>query len=163
MAGGPDSIRVVGLDALRRDLKKVDAELPGELAKLNKDAADIVVVEAQHRAPRGVHQGGGKWAPIAPSIAARQQARRAAISIGGAKSPHAVVTEFGGTIPRKGADKTLVRLAQQRHASFARVGITRRTQVKQRAYLYPALSAKRDEVMRVYEDGIEQLFSRISN
>lgn len=164
MAGAPDSIRVVGLSTLRRDLKKVDAELPKELALINRQAAEIVAEEAQRRAPKGIHQGSGRaFRPIWRSIEARQQAGRAAISIGGARAPHAAVTEFGGHIPRRGRDKTLSALAQQRRSSYRRVGFTSLTRVRAQPYLYPALAAKRDEVIRRYEDLIEQLLTKVSS
>jgi hypothetical protein len=136
----PVAVRVVGLAELRRDLRRVDAALPKELAAVNQQAGEVVAAEARRRAPKGAHQGGGRVSPISSTITAGRRQRAATVSIGGARSPHAPVYEFGGTIPR--------------HHSSAR------TRVTQRAYLYPALEAKRTEVTVLYARLVEQLMSR---
>jgi hypothetical protein len=144
-------VRVVGLDALRRDLRRLDKRLPGEvLGRANKAAGEIVAGEARRRAPAGEHQGGGTVVPIASSIRAGQQARRAVVSMGGGRTPHAEVTEFGGTIPRRGVDPTVSATVRARHQSYARHGLSV-THVEQRAFLYPAIYAKSDEVVARYE------------
>lgn len=133
-------IIVVGLAELRRELRRVGDQMPGELARLNKGAGQIVAAEAQRRAPRGPHQGGGRVVPIAASIKALQQQRRGAVAIGGARTPHAEPTEFGGTL--------------RRYHSKAR------TTVQQRAFLYPAISATTEQVITFYENGVGQLMAR---
>lgn len=135
-------VKVVGLDELRRDLRRLDAELPRELAIIHYRVAQIVADEARHRAPRGPHQGGGVVVPIVQSIRAGRQQRRATVSMGGARSPHAEPTEFGGTLRRF-------------HS-------TSRTRVRQRAFLYPAIAAKRGEVIDAYGGMIDQLLTRVS-
>lgn len=130
-------IRVIGLRELRRDLKRLDADWPKELAKANTAAAQIVATEAQRRAPAGPHQGGGSVTPIRQSIRASRAQRSASVSFGGARSPHAAPTEFGGTLAR--------------HASASR------TTVRQRAFLYPAITAKTAEVVQTYTAAVDRL------
>ncbi|HEY9391368.1 MAG TPA: hypothetical protein VIR27_16585 [Mycobacteriales bacterium] len=162
MADRPESIRVVGLARLRRELARVDKTLPKELAKLNFKAADIVAKDAKLRAPKGKHQGGGQIIPIRRSIKAlKRSGTSAQVAMGGVRTPHAEVTEFGGEIPRRGSSREAIERAQAQHQSFRRAGVTRRTKITARPFLYPAIDAKRDEVVELYEQGIEDLFNKI--
>jgi hypothetical protein len=136
-------VSIVGLNQFRRDLKQVDAAWPKELAKANKQAAQVVADEAIRRAPAGPHQGSGSIIPIKRSIKALQAQRRAAVAMGGARSPHAGPTEFGGTL--------------RRHASSSR------TTVRQRAFLYPAISAKTEQVVLVYSALLDQIAQKAFN
>lgn len=136
-------IRVLGLAELRRDLKRLGAQWPKELAKANNRAAEVVAAEARRRAPAGPHQGGGSVTAITQSIRATKAQRSASVSFGGPRSPHAAPTEFGGTLPR--------------HASRSR------TTVRQRAFLYPAIAAKTDEVVLTYQAMLERLMDAAFN
>ena len=136
-------VEIAGLRELRRALNLVDKQFGKELAEANNQAAEIVAAEARRRAPSGPHQGGGTVVPIAASIRALRGQRRAAVSMGGAKTPHAEPTEFGGTIPR--------------HHSLAH------THIQQRAFLYPAIAAKRAEVVQTYAYLVDRLTSRAFN
>ncbi len=133
-------VEVVGLYELRRALNQVDRQFGRELAETNNRAAEIVAEEARRRAPKGPHQGGGAVVPISGSIRALRGQRRAAVSMGGAKTPHAEPTEFGGTLPRH-------------HSSS-------RTTVVQRAFLYPAIGAKTGEVVQSYQYMLGRLMGR---
>lgn len=152
------TIQTRGLAELRRDLRAVDRSFGPRLGRANQQAAQVVVNEAKRRAPKGPHQGGGTVAPISSTITALRKQSAASVSIGGARSPHAVVTEFGGSIPRRGSDKETVRKAQRRKQAFSRHGL-RVTHVRKRAYLYPAIDAKAGEVVLVYEAAVGQLMS----
>jgi hypothetical protein len=153
-------IQVNGMRELRWALKQASAELPKELAAANQEAARIVAKEARRRAPEGAHQGGGKIVPVKQSIRALRQQSKAIVAIGGARSPHAVVTEFGGVIPRRGSHRGQVAEAQAKHRGFRRYGGISVTRVRKQAYVYPALAAKRDEVIDAYGDLIGQLLSK---
>jgi hypothetical protein len=136
-------VEVTGLRELRRALREVDRALPGQLAAVNHAAAEVVAVEARRRAPRGPHEGGPKdqpFTPITESIRALNQQTKGVIAAGGVRTPHAAVLEFGGTIPR--------------HHSRTR------TTVRAQPSVYPALRAKRDEVVDVYSRALEALMTR---
>jgi hypothetical protein len=158
-AAGDVGVKVVGLAELRRDLRRLDKRLPAEvLGKANKAAGEIVAREARGNAPAGPHQGGGSVIPIRASIKSGQQARRAVVSMGGARSPHAEVTEFGGSIPRRGVDKSVSATIRARHQSYARHGLTV-THIEARPFLYPAIYAKSDEIVARYEELVADAFA----
>jgi hypothetical protein len=146
------AIEFEGLSQLRRDLRTIDRKFGKQLGEANFRAAKVVADEAIRRAPRGAHQGGGRVAPISSTIAATRRQSAATVAIGGARSPHSVVTEFGGSIPRRGADRHAVAHARRRRRSFRSAGIAEHhlTPVRQQPYLYPAIDAKADEVMSLY-------------
>lgn len=133
------TIRVSGLSELRAALKRVDAEAPKELAKTNHEVGQIVVDKAKELAPSGPHQGGGSITPIAASIHANQAGTKVVVIAGGARSPHATVYEFGGRIRRHGG------------------GFTR---IAKRAYLYPAVEQKQQEIREKYLGMIDNLVER---
>lgn len=162
MAGGDGGgIKVVGLDALRRDMAKLDQRLPGEvLGKANKQAAEIVATDARRKVPRGPHQGGGYVETIGSSIQTGESANRATVSIGGPAAPHAEVIEFGGTIPRRGSDPTAVARIQARHQSYERHGLAV-TRIKARPYLYPAIYDTQSEVIERYAGLIGEAYAAV--
>lgn len=139
------TIRTTGVSELRRDLRAVDKSFGPELGKANQQAALVVVPEARRRALalRGPHQGGGKVAPISSTITALRRQQAASVAIGGARSPHAAPTEFGGTLARH-------------HSSS-------RTRVAKRAYLFPAIEAKAGEIVQVYSFLLDRLMARAFN
>ena len=132
-------IEVQGLRELRRALKDAEGRSPKELQRANKRAAEIVAREAQHRAPRGPHQGGGRVQPITASIRAQATTGKAFVAFGGNRSPHAPPYEFGGTL--------------KRHASSTR------TRVQKRPFVYPAIEAEMDHVLEQYERALIALTS----
>lgn len=155
-------IEVTGLRELRRDLKQAEGRSPKEVQQANKDAAGIVAAEARRRAPRGPHEGRGKPNPIVPiwlSIKSQATTGKGLVVFGGAKSPHAPVYEFGGSIPRRGARAThgaAIKKAQAAHRSFGSFGIST-TRIEQRAYVYPAIDATQGEVLRTYEQAVSRI------
>jgi hypothetical protein len=134
------AIEVHGLRDFRRELRRMGQEFPRELRQANKGAADLVAPEARRRVPRGPHQGGGRVQPIIASVKAGGTQRAGYVAIGGARSPHAPVYEFGGTL--------------RRHASASR------TQVTARPFLYPAIAARTDEVVDFYGRALDRLSRR---
>jgi hypothetical protein len=136
-------VSIAGLREFRRDLRRVDKTLPKELGKAHQEVGQIVADEAIRRAPAGPHQGAGSVTPIKGSIRALRRQSGAAVAMGGARSPHVPPTEFGGTLAR--------------HASRSR------TTVHQRAFLYPAIAAKTDQVLLVYSKLIQQVAGKAFN
>jgi hypothetical protein len=160
---GKTKIEVVGLAKLRRDLKAAADRSPEEIAEANKDAAEKVAQVARRKAPRGPHEGGGVVVPIHSATRTYSTARKGVIGIGGSTSPHGVVTEFGGTIPRRGGgaiQRRQVAYARKSHRSFASVGVQSVTNVQAQPYLYPAIAATREEVMDFYVDAIDRVTKR---
>jgi hypothetical protein len=134
------TIQTHGLAELRRDLVALDRALGKDLGEANQQAAEIVANEARKRAVRGPHQGGGSVAPLASTITASRAQRRGVVLAGGPRSPHFPPIEFGGTIRRFHSGK--------------------RTRVAKRAALFPALAAKRGEVIVVYARLISALYRK---
>jgi hypothetical protein len=159
MPASTRAIEVTGLRELRTALRQASAELPRELARVNQQAAEIVAAEARRRAPEGPHEGKPAITPVRQSIRALRQQSKGVVAIGGARSPHAVVLEFGGTIPRRGQSKLLVVQQQRAHRGFERAGLAV-TRVRAQPYVYPALDAKRDEVVEAYADLVGKLLHR---
>lgn len=154
------AIEVHGLREFRRELKRLGEEFPKELRQANKDAAELVADEARRRAPRGPHEGKPKIQPAVASVKAGGTQRAGYVAIGGARSPHAPVLEFGGSIPRRGRDPSLAAKAIASHRSFASVGITSLTHVRKQPYLYPAIAATADEVVEFYGEALDRLTRR---
>lgn len=134
--GGSGRVEVEGLDELRKTLRRVgDAELPKELRKANKRAAEIVAKAAAAKVPV-------KTGRTRASVRALGSQRDAKVRAGGAKVPWYGFLDFGGKRPRD------------------RVG---RPRIKQGRYIYPALAEKRDEVADVYEREVRDLLRRHFN
>jgi len=152
-----ETIKVHGLTELRRALDQAADRMPEGIAAANLKAAEVVAADARLRAPKGPHQGGGTIVPIFASIQAISTARRGYVAFGGRLSPHAPVYEFGGSIPRRGTRAThgaLIRTARKKHLGFGFVGVPV-TDIRKRAYVYPAIAAKADEVLRTYGAAVE--------
>jgi hypothetical protein len=159
----PTEIKIDGLKEFRKALKQAGDEFPKELRAANLEAAQVVATEAKRRAPKGPHEGtprGARFLAAAESVRALATQRRGQVAIGGARAPHAQVLEFGGQIPRRGSNKSLIAKARAGHRSFAETGVTSLTRVRKQAFLYPALDAKADEVVEVYAAALDRLTKR---
>lgn len=128
------AIRVEGLADFQRELKALDSKLPRELAKANKDAAELVASHARSRAS-GL---GSVAAKAAPSIKAAAEQRRSKVTLGGPQYPYALGAEFGG----QGRPTTM-----QFQPHRGREGY----------FLYPTIRDDRDEFMDAYERAIDQV------
>jgi hypothetical protein len=134
-------VEVHGLKDFRRELKRLGPAWPKELRQANKDAAEIVARTARRRAPRGPHEGGGRVVPIHLNIRALASQTKGQVAVGGARSPHGPVYEFGGSIGRRGDTGA-------------------RTQVRAQPFLHPALAEEQSRVVEVYGDAIDRITSR---
>lgn len=85
------TVRVVGLDDLRKALRSLDKDAGKELAAEAKQVAQMVADHARSRAL----SIGGVAAKTAPSITARGGQRSAGVSFGGARYPFGGGAEFG--------------------------------------------------------------------
>lgn len=130
-------IKVEGLAELQRELRRIGPESARELRLANKAAAEIVAGEARSRAL----VVGGVAAKSAPSIRPLGQGRAAAVKLGGARYPFALGAEFGSIQYRQFAPWT---------GSNSGSGY----------FLYPAIRAKQDDVVDVYDDMLRALTKR---
>lgn len=146
----PRRIEVEGLAEFRRDLRKLGTELPRELRKLNKSAAELVVDEARARA----QSLGGVAAHVAPSLKAQAQGASAAVKLGGNRYPMAGGAEFGAgrNTPRA--------TARGRVAGWNQFPEWTGNSSDAGRFLYPAIRARQADVIELYGDGIEQLAQR---
>lgn len=133
-------LKVDGLSTFAKQCRRIGKDAQKELRATNLKAAQLVVPEAQRRAPKGKHEGGGKVVPIATSIRATAGRRFAAVRAGSKRSPHAAPTEFSGRL--------------RRHAS------RRKTPVPARPYVFPAVEAMVPRITPVYMADFTELISR---
>ena len=127
------TVRVEGLDELRRALKKAqDVEALGKVKAANRAAGELVVKAAQRRAP-GVSR---MAASAATTLRASNSAGKASVRIGSNAKPYALGAEFGS-----------VRYRQFKpwRGSGAGAGY----------FLWPAIRDKTPEIVELYGDAIE--------
>lgn len=91
MARGGQIVAVPELNDFIRDLRAMDADLPKELRKVNKEAAEFVADKARAKAT----SLGGVAAKAAASIRAAGEQRRSLVKLGGARAPWALGANFG--------------------------------------------------------------------
>lgn len=130
------AIVVEGLRELQKSLRAVSSDLPKELRKANKAAADDVVPAAQRRAP-------SRTGKLRKSIVARAEQRGASVKGGGARVPYFGFIDFGNKIGVGGG--------VGRHDSHPRPFI------KRGRIIYPAVTEKRDEILDTYERALAGL------
>lgn len=125
------TMKIDGLATFAKQCRRIGKEAQAELRKTNLHAAQLVVPEAQHRAPKGPHEGGGIVQPISASIRAVAGQRYAAVRAGGKRTPHAAPREFGGTL--------------RRHAS------SKKTSVPATPYVFPGVAAMVPRITPLYQ------------
>ncbi len=112
-----DAIRVDGLAAFSRNLRRLDSNLPKALRVALNGVADVVVHDARPRVPR-------RTGRAQASIKAASTRTAVRVSAGGSKAPHFPWLDFGGRVGR--------------HRSVTRAFL------KEGRYLYPAYFRQRD-------------------
>lgn len=123
---------VIGMAALRRDLRAIAPEVDKELAKALRSIVEVIAADARSRAPR---RSESLRASIKPEVRARHLAIRS-------KAPHARVIEFG-----------------LRHPVFGNraVWVTQ----KKVPFLFPAVEAHAEEafeaVSAAFDDAVRRL------
>jgi hypothetical protein len=98
--------------------------------------------------------------PIRVSIGSGRQHLAGVVQIGGPRSPHAEVVNFGGMIPRRGSDRTAVAAARGRKKSFASTGVRSLTRVTGREFLYSSIYAEAGRVEEIYAEAVERVLGR---
>lgn len=119
-----DPIKIDGLAAFTRSLRKLDADLPKTLRVGLNDAAAVVVDWARPRVPR-------RSGRAARSLRVASTGRAVRVRAGGKRAPYWPWLDFGG------------RVGRGRSVS--------RPYRKQGRYLWAGYSSNRDEVRRVTE------------
>lgn len=125
----PD-IQVSGIADVQKALRSVSADLPRELRRINKEAADLVREAARSRAP---HRTG----KLRDSIASRAEQRGASVKGGGARVPYFGFIDFGGSVGRNNSVK--------------------RPFIRRGRIIYPAVNDKRDQIIDTYGRNLNQL------
>lgn len=119
-----DPIKIDGLAAFTRSLRKLDADAPKALRVAMNDAAQVVVDWARPRVPR-------RSGRAARSLRVASTGKAVRVRAGGARAPYYPWLDFGG---RTGRGRAIRR-------PFRREG----------RYLWAGYSAKSDEVRRITE------------
>ena len=89
-----EPIRIDGLAAFSRNLKKISDDAPKKLRLALNEAADVVVADAVRRVPR-------RSGRAAASVKARSTRTAVRISGGGNRAPYYPWLDFGGRTGRK--------------------------------------------------------------
>jgi hypothetical protein len=132
------AVEVRGLKELQRELKAAGAQLPRELGRANKEAADIVASAGRARA----QSEGGVAAKAAPGIVASGAQGAAKVAIGGSRYPFGIGAETGA----------------KRYPQFqAYVGLD----TEGAGYaLGPAIVEQEERFIDIYGDVLERLLAR---
>lgn len=128
-----DAVRVDGLTAFSRKLRKLDPEVAKSLRLALNDATDVIVEHAVPRIPKRT----GRAARTVKSMSTRTQAR---VSGGSARAPYYPWLDFGGRVGRKKA--------------------TKRAFLKKGRYLFAAYHENEDEFVAILADRLEQAARR---
>lgn len=125
-------LQVQNLGQVSRALRAVGAEAVSDIKTLGAKAGDIVAEDARRRAP--VRSG-----RLRDSIRSTGQARGAVVRGGKASVPYFGWIDFGG---KRGSSRAI--------RPFLRRG----------RILYPAIDARRKEVVEVYADGLRKIIKK---
>lgn len=138
-------LQVSGLKELRRELRKIDAELPKEIKRINKFVAEQIVLPGARRRgamPRRNVAGGQAriGAKAAASIRALAQQGKAGVAMGGARFPWIPGSEWGST-------------GRNRRARM----FPQRSGVSKGFILYPAVREKEADIREAYAEMLDDL------
>lgn len=135
------SIEIRNLDAYRRHLRRLGDEAKADLKRVNLDAARDVMVEAQRRAPR-------RSGRLAGSIRASGQLGAGVVRAGRKAVPYAAPVHFGwATRPRR---------------PWGTPGRVGGGPIAPNPFLYDAVDARRNSVLRRYEVEMARLAQKYS-
>jgi hypothetical protein len=145
---GSGGAKVVGLDELRRELKRLDdAGLIGELKDVNYEVASSVIGPMKSKAA-GI---GAMEARAAATLSASKAAARAQVNFGGAKAPFAGGAEFGA-----GRDSIRSR-ASGSYVGYRQFNPWRGNGGDAGYFMYPTIRDRMDDIVERYGDGIEKI------
>lgn len=143
-----DTVRVEGLDELRRELRRLaDAGLSDRLKDANQKAAEIVVRRAKQRAAAL----GRMQQAAAETLRPARQAARAVVTLGRASVPFALGAEFG-------AGRNIATPGRNR----GRVGLNQfqpwRGNGRDAGYfLWPGIRDSTEEIVEAYGDELDHI------
>lgn len=89
----PEPIRIEGLAAFSRNLRKLDAEAPKQLRLAFNEAAQLVVAGTRQKFPR-------RTGRAASTVKARSTRTEARVSEGGPRAAYVAWLDFGGKVGR---------------------------------------------------------------
>lgn len=89
-----EPLKIEGLKEFRRNLRKLDADLPKMQRVAFNDVANLVLAEARPRVPRRSGRAAG-------SLRAASTADRVRVKGGGARAPYYPWLDFGGRVGRR--------------------------------------------------------------
>lgn len=143
-----DTVRVEGLDELRRELRRLDdAGLSDRLKDANQRAAQIVVRRAQQRAAAL----GRMEIKAAETLRPARQAARAVVTLGKASVPFALGAEFG-------AGRNVQRTTQRGTVlGWNQFKPWRGNGADAGYFLWPGIRDSTDEVLEAYGEEMERI------
>jgi hypothetical protein len=145
-----DTVRVEGLDELRRELRKLDdAGLSDRLKDANYRVADVVVRRAQQRASAL----GRMQTKAAGTLRPARQAARAVVTLGRASVPFALGAEFGAGRGIRDPGRNRGRLGLNQFSPWRGSG-------RGAGYfLWPGIRDSKNEIESTYYDEIDRITS----
>lgn len=145
-----DTVRVEGLDELRRELRRLDdAGLSDRLKDANYRAGEIVVRRARQRAAAL----GRMQQKAADTLRPARQAARAVVTLGRASVPFALGAEFGAGRGIRTPGRNRGRVGLNQFLAW------RGNSTGAGYFLWPAVRDSNDEIMATYGDEIERITS----
>lgn len=141
-------VTVEGLIPFQKELRAANAAFPRLLRVANKEAAEMVAEEAR----RNASSQGGAARKTAPSIKALAQQRNASVKIGGKAYPYALGAEFGAIVY-----KQFKPWRGNQHNMPSGISFDEQTTGY---FLYPAIRAKRGEVMDAYGELVNKAMDK---
>lgn len=143
-----DTVRVEGLDELRRELRRLDDKgLSDQLKDANYRVADVVVRHARQRAVAL----GRMEQKAADTLRPARQAARAVVTLGRASVPFALGAEFGAGQNIRTPGRNRGRLGLNQFSAW------RGRSTGAGYFLWPGIRDSRDEIERTYWDEIERI------
>lgn len=130
-----EQIRIEGLAAISRSLRKIDAEAPKQLRLVFNDAATLLVDRTRPKIPT-------RTGAARASLKARSTRTSARVGVGGRKAPYYPWLDFGGEGKRPG---------RPAHRTFYPEG----------RYLYVTLSDIRPEIATTLSEGLASVIADV--
>jgi len=126
-----EKIRVEGLNAISRAVRRIDSEAAKGLRLVGNAAADLLIERTRPEIPAVSGRARG-------SLKAQSTRTSARVAVGGSRAPYYPWLDFGGQGRIKGRP-------------------TKREFIKGGRYLYPTLAKQSDKIGKILKDGIVQV------
>jgi hypothetical protein len=170
--GDPMVVEVKGLDEFTRRHKKELPDAMKDLRKLHRKVSNVVLPKARANMPTSTKKGGAPPAAHSLKMSYKTQAfpDYAAIRSG---LPYAGISEFGGSLPKRGGKGGKLTRARQRRGKaddtyMERVSTSRRFLHKPKAssvgkksyYVYPAVDEATEQIKGFYMDELHAIYEK---